>query len=893
MREETRLMDRKSVDIIIPIYNALDDLKMCIDSVQKYTDLTRDNLILINDNSSDSQIKVYLDSLTLNNTTIIHNETNRGFSYNVNKGMSLSSDNDVILLNSDTIVTKNWVDKIYTCAYSDESIGTVTPLSNSATLCSIPRFCQDNKIPDGLSVDDMARIVEECSIQAYPRITVAVGFCMFIKREVLNITGLFDAETFEKGYGEENDFCNRAEQYGYIHVMCDDTFIYHKGTASFNTSDKKALQEAHEKYLNIEYPQQMEANSLYCQENPEQYIRDNINVHIDLANGRKNLLYMCHLDFRGDAYGSIGGTQFHLRDLTNSLKSEYNIFTLTRDENFLLLTIYVDDKIHTYRFFVGDISAFFTFRSKRLKQIFELILDTFKINIVHVQHVLGLSLDMYYAAHDRSITLISSLHDFYSITPAYKLLDKDNKYILPNEEDYSRCKDAICDFAGYSQKVDILPEWRKEFEKALKLCDKIIFPHESCMDIILSYYPSLRENSIVIHHGIDFDKVTEKTISKSEIEINPQIEGKIDLSDIYENRCVVIDGWAVLKGTDNSRIKKYIAYSDLQDNKTLRLVPLNSYGRKDVVSNYNEDIYMNSGFRGFSITENPENARIVLECDGKHFSSPMLDFAVSKTDNTNTDKKRIAFFGGMVPEKGSDIIYEMITKGDQRKYEWYIFGDIKEASLRNLEQDNLHKSGTYSRNDIPKIIEGCKIDLVCVLSTCPETFCYTISESIMCDTPILTTNIGAQGARAKQNGYGVTVPYTTNGTEVLKVLDNLFSANGEYTKIKKAAVSFKEKDTATMCSEYEKLYKDVYSSKENYLDKNDNRQMLLALKNNNNYAWRPNESYYETEQESNYLKKRLIKAKETLRDREVELIIIKNSRIYKVLLFIKKILRRK
>ena len=64
---------------------------------------------------------------------------------------------------------------------------------------------------------------------------------MFVKREVIDKVGYFDAETFGRGYGEENDFCYRAEQLGYHHVMCDNTFIYHSGTGSFLTEEKREI----------------------------------------------------------------------------------------------------------------------------------------------------------------------------------------------------------------------------------------------------------------------------------------------------------------------------------------------------------------------------------------------------------------------------------------------------------------------------------------------------------------------------------------------------------------------------------------------------------------------------------------------------------------------------
>ena len=278
-------MERKPVDIIIPIYNAYDDLRKCIKSVKTYTDLTFDRLVLINDCSPDERIMPYLEYVKEGNILVINNEKNKGFSGNVNLGMSLTEDRDVILLNSDTVVTRNWVNKIYECAYSAEEIGTVTPMSNSATLCSTPIMCQDNNVPEGFTVQEYADLIERCSLKKYPRITVAVGFCMFIKRNVIKEVGWFDAETFERGYGEENDFCNRAEQLGYIHVMCDDTFIYHKGTVSFVNEEKQKLIDAHDKILQERYPIQMRNNHLYCMNNPDQYIRDNINMYADLKNG--------------------------------------------------------------------------------------------------------------------------------------------------------------------------------------------------------------------------------------------------------------------------------------------------------------------------------------------------------------------------------------------------------------------------------------------------------------------------------------------------------------------------------------------------------------------------------------------------------------------------------
>ena len=221
------------VDIIVPVYNAYDDLRRCVDSVFRHTDLQKNRLIFVNDCSSDSRIAPYLDSLKGDNVLVHHNERNKGFSANVNYGIQSSEKNDVLLLNTDTIVTKGWLDKITACAKRDPHIASVTPLSNRAEICSVPNYLEQNDIPNGYTIDTFAELVERCSLHRYPQIPVAIGYCMYIPRAVLKKVGLFDAETFQRGYGEENDFCNRAILLGYYNVMCDDTFIYHSGCASF------------------------------------------------------------------------------------------------------------------------------------------------------------------------------------------------------------------------------------------------------------------------------------------------------------------------------------------------------------------------------------------------------------------------------------------------------------------------------------------------------------------------------------------------------------------------------------------------------------------------------------------------------------------------------------
>ncbi len=261
------------IDVIIPVYNAYEDLRLCLDSVFRKT-APEHRLILIDDCSPDSRIAGYFDELRNiadPRLMLLRNDSNLGFVGTVNRGMAQSR-NDVVLLNSDTIVTTGWLEKLCRCADSDLRIGTITPFSNNAEICSFPNFCADNPLPQGMDAEDVNRAIEAAAVPIYPDIPTAVGFCMFIRRSLLNKIGLFDADTFRLGYGEENDFCMRAAAAGWRNVLCDDTFIEHTGSRSFNTK-KQALAEQNMQRLLAKHPDYIQRVMAFIAADPIKPIR--------------------------------------------------------------------------------------------------------------------------------------------------------------------------------------------------------------------------------------------------------------------------------------------------------------------------------------------------------------------------------------------------------------------------------------------------------------------------------------------------------------------------------------------------------------------------------------------------------------------------------------------
>lgn len=824
---------RKSVDIIIPIYNAYDDLTMCIESIKKNTDLTVDRVVCINDCSTDERIVPYLKEECEKNHGIylIENEHNQGFSNNVNKGMQQSEDRDVILLNSDTIVTKGWVDKLVSCAYSRPEIGTVTPLSNSATLCSVPIMCQDNKMPDNVTVEEFGEIIERCSLKKYPRITVAVGFCMYIKRETIEITGFFDAKTFEKGYGEENDFCNRAEQLGYIHVMCDDTFIYHKGTASFASEEKRALIQAHDRYLEEKYPEQMRKNHLYCINNPEQYIRDNINIYLKAYNTKKNILMMSHLDFHPEAEGNVGGTQFHIRDLTMNLRSEYNIFVMARDGENIRLTVYTGDDSETMLFNVGKRERFFRFRDAKIARICAAVLDGFRIQLVHVHHVDGLSYDMFYEARERNIPVVSSIHDYNYICPNYNLMTPDNKCCF-GECDKDKCTGCLHERLGMADTINYLPKWRSECKKALEHTQMFIAPSETAKGIFANIYPEYRDKVKVIEHATEMHPIETSLINKSEIKLTTDVEVHCDILNCYKG-VLSLEGWTVFGDVDCEDLEIYV---DILEKGSDKYIKCYKCARQDVAKQLASDKYLYSGFSIKTCVNNKESfdINIIVKYNGEYFTNGEKIEVKIEGGKTSKDTKKIAFLGGLSVNKGAALAYDVITHADKEKFEWYILGDIGYEPLRELKQDNLIKYGRYNSDDLPDIISKLDLDLACIWSIWPETFCYTLSELIQCGVPVLGCDIGAVGERIKRHGYGWVINVDSDYTTIISKIDSIFTDKSDYASKMECVKKHTHKSIPQMIDEYRAVYEAIDSVPE--YGKPDSSLILEAWQYANNIA---------------------------------------------------------
>ncbi len=234
--------------VIIPVFNAFEHLEACLGSIRR-TVPADTRILLIDDASTDRRVLPLLRSFADESKPyrqLIKHESNKGFVATANHGMRMA-DTDMVLLNSDTEVTNGWLQQLADCLASNPSIATATPWSNNGEIVSIPDFCVANPVP--ANPEAIASVIASCGQAGYPDMPTAVGFCMAISLRAVHKVGYFDEVTFGRGYGEENDFCQRAEQSGFRNVLCDNAYVLHHGGASFGPLDLKPDEQSMQRLL--------------------------------------------------------------------------------------------------------------------------------------------------------------------------------------------------------------------------------------------------------------------------------------------------------------------------------------------------------------------------------------------------------------------------------------------------------------------------------------------------------------------------------------------------------------------------------------------------------------------------------------------------------------------
>jgi GT2 family glycosyltransferase len=196
------------VSIIVVTYNALEYVKLTLQSIRDKTSDPHE--VIVVDNASEQDTREYLKSLDW--IRLILNDTNSLYAAANNQGILASDEQSgyILFLNSDVEVLRgDWLSKMIEVIESKPNVGIVGP--------------QHNFRPTG------------------PVFGAIDGFCWMIRRELVDEVGLLDAERFPWN-GSPNDFAVRAFCKGWIYKHLDPRLeiVCHFGSRSrSDTTDGK------------------------------------------------------------------------------------------------------------------------------------------------------------------------------------------------------------------------------------------------------------------------------------------------------------------------------------------------------------------------------------------------------------------------------------------------------------------------------------------------------------------------------------------------------------------------------------------------------------------------------------------------------------------------------
>jgi GT2 family glycosyltransferase/glycosyltransferase involved in cell wall biosynthesis/tetratricopeptide (TPR) repeat protein len=515
----------QQVTIVIPVYNAHDAVRQCLISVFKHTSRAA-QLIILNDASPDERIQPMLAAMVAErpNVRLITNEENLGYTRTINKGISFAPQDDIILLNSDTSVGPRWLENMRIAAYQDRDIGTVTAISDNSGAFSVPTMGQANDFPEWLQSTEIARMIHQQSSLIYPETPTGSGFCLYIRRELMNDIGLFDEEAFPRGYGEENDFCMRGLRAGWRHIVDDRTLVYHVRSASFQ-GEKTALYKPGREVVDRRYPEYKALVTHFVHSPPMDLMRYQIRQLLEnssqLPAPRPRVLFVIST--------KTGGTPQTNQDLMTGLGDRYHPMLLVCDskeisfydarpeEHVLLESVKLRSPInptsHTskeYDCIVGD------------------LLFRYGIELVHIRHIAWHSLSLARLAKRLDIPTILSFHDFYTICPTVNLLDE-NQVFCGGE---CTATEGRCPLPIWSEHrlVNLKHEFIKTYPQLAAANFKVIphgrdFPHLQNEPTFILRPPKFNQPLRVLFPGnISSSKGAELIVQIKKLDVNNRLE---------------------------------------------------------------------------------------------------------------------------------------------------------------------------------------------------------------------------------------------------------------------------------------------------------------------------------------------------------------------------------
>ena len=463
----------RALNIIIPVYRDVAITADCIYSVVTQLRPSIDHLIVVNDCSPEPEMAQFLRTAGV---FVVTNDRNLGFVQTVNRALGFCPHGDVLLLNSDTKLFPGALEELHEIAHSARDIGTVTALSNNATIFTYPSPGMTSDSLDDIRWEEVARVAMEANRGMVVDVPTGHGFCMLVKREVLDLVGSLD-ERFGRGYGEENALCLRAADSGYRNVAAGGVFVEHRESVSFGT-EKEGLRRSNLKLLSGMYPEYTRLIMDFERRDDLRRVRWAIDAH-----------RLRQAAMAGQSFALVvdnwlpGGIKKAVRDIESVVG--YG------DARKLSLSCGSDGSIHL-RAEQPLIRA--VFAADEVRELLEL-LSAIRIELVLIHQLLGFGRDLIAGLSDwiKDRHAVAYLHDFYSVCPRTTLINAVGEFCgVAGSDVCGRCV-ALGGAHEASRLGGVTPdEHRDLFGELLRNARHVVAPSKNTGDYINRVFPAVK-----------------------------------------------------------------------------------------------------------------------------------------------------------------------------------------------------------------------------------------------------------------------------------------------------------------------------------------------------------------------------------------------------------------
>ena len=220
----------EKASIIIPIKNQFKIVQLCLNSINKY--YSKHNICLVDDGSTEPEtIKLLQDFAKTNKDwTLIRHDKSLGHTKACEAGIENTIYENMFLLNSDTIVTKNSFNIMIKTMNSIPNIAVVGCTTSSATGVQLNQTANVNRFK--WSTEEIEKFADEIEKEkGIEDIELVNGFCFGIKRSIFTTVGGFDKNL--NCYGNEKELLIRIRNAGYRTVWIKGCYLHHFGKMSY------------------------------------------------------------------------------------------------------------------------------------------------------------------------------------------------------------------------------------------------------------------------------------------------------------------------------------------------------------------------------------------------------------------------------------------------------------------------------------------------------------------------------------------------------------------------------------------------------------------------------------------------------------------------------------